>query len=351
MKKTLLTIGAMIAFITGCNNGIDYVVHAPGGGETIYEEVIVEVIVEVPVYIEIEVPGETEYGEIWVDSFDQPQSVDGVDILWIIDTSGSMHRWDAQLMAGIEAMLEALPESGWRLAMLSNDPTQAATEAQFPLVPGDDIDDAMDMYNAMGRGGREEGFDAAYEYIINNSYAATWMRPDAALLVVMVSDEEEQSDAHFPDIADFKSWYASQRGGSAYLASINNVEQTDSVCASPVNPTDIGYRYMEATNFFSGVVVDICEEDWAPGVTDASARLEPYESLQLTYVVSDESTIRVFTNGVLTSPWDWYYQSSDNTVYFNVIPAGNDHVEIAYHYDPDDPYGTGSGTDTGDTGA
>lgn len=332
--------------IAGCTGGIDYVVHADGDGETVYiTETVVEEI-EIPVYIEVEVPGETEYGEIWVDSFDQPLSVDGVDILWIIDTSGSMNRYDPELMAGIEAMLEALPEFGWRLAMMSNDPAEASIEAQFPLVPGDDIVDAMDMYAAMGRGHREEGFDAAYEYIMNNPYGATWLRPDAALLVVFVSDEEEQSDAHFPNIADFKSWYSSLRGGSAFIASINNVAAADSVCDFTPNPIDIGDRYMEATNYFGGVVVDICSEDWAPGVQDASSRLEPYEQIELTYVVSDEDTIRVFINGALN--WDWHYQASDNTVYFDVVPSGNDHVDIAYHYDPDDPYGTGS--DTGDTG-
>ncbi len=337
----------LVTMIAGCTGGIDYVVHADGDGDTVYiTETIVEEI-EIPVYIEVEVPGETEYGEIWVDSFDQPLSVDGVDILWIIDTSGSMNRYDPELMAGIEAMLEALPDSGWRLAMMSNDPAEAATEAQFPLVPGDDIVDAMDMYAAMGRGHREEGFDAAYEYIMNNPYGATWLRPDAALLVVFVSDEEEQSDAHFPNIADFKSWYASLRGGSAFLASIVNVASADSICDTPPSPINVGDRYMEATNYFGGVVVDICSEDWAPGVQDASSRLEPYEQIELTYIVSDEDTIRVFINGALN--WDWHYQAFDNTVYFDVIPSGNDHVDIAYHYDPDDPYGTGP-SDTGDTG-
>ena len=52
----------------------------------------------------------------------------------------------------------ALPESGWRLAMMSNDPDEALIESQFPLVPGDDIVDAENMYNTMGRGHREEGF-------------------------------------------------------------------------------------------------------------------------------------------------------------------------------------------------
>lgn len=331
----------LVAVLLSCNGGIDYVVHGNGPAGTRIVEV------EIPVYVEIEVPGETQYGEIWVDSFDQPQSVDGVDILWIIDTSGSMNQYDPELIAGIEAMINALPEYGWRLAMMSNDPATAAAEAQFPLVPGDDVADALAMYNAMGRGHFEKGFDAAYEYIVNNSYASTWMRSDAALLVVFVSDEEEQSDDYFSNVDDFKSWYGSLRGGSAYIASINNVAVADSLCDHPPSIINVGDRYMEATNHFGGVIVDICDEDWAPGVQDASSRIEPYEKLELTYVVSDEDTIRVFINGALN--WDWHYQASDNTVYFDVIPAGNDHVEVAYHYDPDDPHGTGAG-DTGDTG-
>ena len=353
MKKLFLLVLAVATAVTGCTGGIDYVVHAEGDGEPIiiYEEVpgdTVTIVVEVPVYIEVEVPGETEYGEIWVDSDTQTAAVDGVDILWVIDTSGSMYRYDAQPMAGIEAMMNALPESGWRLVMMSNDPARAVLESQFPLVPGDDIDDAMDMYNAMHRGGREEGFDAAYEYLVNNSYATTWLRPDAALLVVFVSDEEEQSDQYMIDVVDWTNWYSTQRGGSAFMSSIVNVEQADSLCTSPPSVIDIGDRYMEATNFFGGVIVDICDEDWAPGVTDATSDVEPFELIKLTYVPVREDTMRVFVNGALN--WDWYYDSVDNSVHFTVIPLAHDHVDVAYHYDPDDPHGTGGG-DTGDTGS
>jgi hypothetical protein len=334
LKTALLLFVAMIA---GCTSNIDYVLHGEGEGqgETVY--------ITIPEYIIVEVPSGIEYGEIWVDSFRQPMSVDGVDILWIIDTSGSMNRYDPQLIAGIEAMMNALPETGWRLAMLSNDPAKAVNEAQFPLIPGDDVADALNMYNAMARGGMEEGFDAAYEYIVNNSYASTWMRSDAALLIVFVSDEEEQSNNHFVNVIDFTNWYSSLRGGSAYIASINNVSQADSVCDSTPSSVDVGDRYMEAVNHFGGTIVDICSEDWSPGVADASTRLEPYESLELTHVPEDIASIRVFINGALN--WDWYYEPSDNTVYFTVIPSANDLVEIAYHYD------LGStGTDTGDTG-
>ena len=342
-------VTVLVVFMSGCMQP-DYAI--VGKGETVYIEVPGDteyVEVEIPVYVEVEVPGDTEYGEIWVDSDTQSASVDGVDILWVIDTSGSMNRYDPQLMAGIEAMMTALPDSGWRLAMMSNDPATASIEAQFPLVPGDDIADALDMYAAMGRGHREEGFDAAYEYIVNNSYASTWLRPDAALLVVFVSDEEEQSDQHMIDVVDWTNWYGSQRGGSAFMSSIVNVQQIDSVCAHTVNPIDIGDRYMEATNYFGGVIVDICSEDWSPGVADATSNVEPFESMELTYVTTHEDTMRVFIDGALN--WDWYYQSSDNTVYFTVIPAAHQLVEVAYHYDLDDPHGTGADTgDTGDTG-
>ena len=35
--------------------------------------------------------------------------------------------------------------------------------------------------------------------MVENPYSATWMRSSAALLVVFVSDEEEQSQNFFPD--------------------------------------------------------------------------------------------------------------------------------------------------------
>ena len=336
LKQLLVFVAAVL---TGCSTNMDYYIIGSGTEtvtEVVYETVYEEI--EVPVYIEVEVPADP--GLIWIDSFIQPQSVDGVDIIWVIDTSGSMNRFDEELLAGIEAMLLALPESGWRLAMLSNDPGEASIEAQFPLVPGDDIVDAESMYNSMGRGHREEGFDASYEYLMNNTYAQTWLRHDAALLVVFVSDEEEQSDDHFPTVDGYVSWYQTQRGGSAYLASIVNLTPAESLCNTR-NDVNTGYRYIEATNHFMGQVVDVCSEDWSAGVIDAATRLEPYEHVQLTYEPVEES-IRVFINGALN--YDWYYSSTDNTIYFTVIPGGNDLVEVGYRYFPDE------GGDTGDTG-
>ena len=307
--------------------------------EQVEVEVPVEVEIEVPIYVEVEVP--VNEGVIWVDSFTQHMSIDGIDILWVVDRSGSMSRFNAELLAGVEAMLLALPVSDWRLVMISADPREAVDSTEFPLVPGDDIGDASAMLATLTSAPYEEGFNAVYEYINHNPYSSTWMRPDAGLLVVFVSDEEEQSDVEYPNASDFISWYGSQRMGSVFMASVVNVKMEDSICDWGPSPLDIGDRYMEATNLLGGVIVDICDSDWSPGVTDATHSVEPYENLQLTHKAEIDS-IRVFINGALNH--DWYYQESDNTVYFTIIPSAGQLVEIGYRYIELD-------TDTGDSGS
>jgi len=188
----------------------------------------------------------------------------------------------------------------------------------------------MTMYSLMNRGGMEEGFDAVYEYITANPYAATWMRSDAALLVVYVSDEEEQSRTHHATVASFTTWYSSLRGGSVFLSSIvNHTYPDESVCVWSVLARDVGLRYMEATNHFGGVIVDICEEDWSPGVTDAAVSITPHESIALTHSPIEDS-IRVFLDGVLNGAWS--YSATDNTIYFSTIPGPGVLVEVGYRY-------------------
>ena len=296
---------------------------------TEYEEVEVEVEVpvEVPVYVEVEVP--VNEGEIWIDSFTQLMSIDGIDILWVVDRSGSMGRFNDELLAGVEAMLLALPVSDWRLVMISADPTRAVISNEFPLIPGDTVADAEAMLSTLTMATLEEGFNSVYQYMSNNPYSSTWMRPDAGLLVVFVSDEEEQSHVEYPAVSDFMSWYQGQRMGSVFMASVVNQEPSTSLCGFPPSPIDVGNRYMDATNILGGTIVDICDEDWSAGVTDATHSIEPVENIKLTHQAEVDS-IRVFIDGALNS--DWYYQQSDNTVYFTIIPSAGQLVEVGYRY-------------------
>lgn len=300
-------------------------------------EVEKEIIVEVEVNEECEVVEEVtviedtafDFSDIWIDSFRQVAALDGVDIFWVIDPSGSMRNDQAAIIDGITHMMANLPPVGWRLMIIPSDYRIVNTFQTFPIVPGDTVADVTHMYNMHMNGAFEAGFDAIYEYIMYNPYAATWLRPDASLLIVFVSDEEEQSNHHFSTHYEFISWAQNHRQNT-FIASIINVDPADSVCYAPPPTSAIGYNYIDVTNYFLGNIIDICSEDWSAGVAQASVQITPYEYVDLTHFPLDPSWIYVYIDGVLNH--DWYYNSIENRVYFSVIPSPNSLVEIAYNY-------------------
>ena len=307
------------------------------GDYTIYDVHPPEVVyVDVPVEVPVEVPGEG--GDVWIDSFEQPFSVDGVDIVWLIDRSGSMNTFDQAVIDGIGQMMNALPAVGWRLGITTTDHIDSMSASNFPLVPGDTVADAELMYNSLSNfAHREAGFDALHSYLINNAYNQTWLRDDAALLVVFVSDEDEQSNTQFTSapagLQEFIQWYGNRRQ-SVFMASIVKVPILESVCDNAYSAIDIGDRYIDATNAFNGVVVDICEEDWSPGVAAASSQVEPHEEWPLSYTPI-EDTLIVFEDTVPMADTDWVYNAATNSVEFLVVPYEGALVEIGYVIDHD----------------
>ena len=286
-----------------------------------------------PNVVYVDVPGDPPPPvdpDVWVDTFEQPDPYDGIDIVWVLDKSCSMYDDEEEVLSGIDTMMNALPAAGgWRLNMISIDPQQSVTEAQFPLVPGDDAGDAWNMYQNIPNSRLEQGFLSIHDYMEYNTYARTWMRADAALLVVFVSDEEEQSQNFFPLADDFIDWYTDQRPNVFLASIIHDMPGPSYTPDCRYGVIDYGERYLDATDLLGGVVIDICTSDWSTGVTEASTNIEPYERWELTQPAI-EGSIVVFVDGVLFT--DWIYNPTDNAVEFTVLPPGGSHVEIAYAY-------------------
>lgn len=293
----ILSLFCTILLLTSCSNNIDYT---------------------------FQVPQENIEIDIWTDSFIQVGDYENMDIIWVIDDSCSMVDNDKELLAGIEAMMNNLPpDIDWRLKMITAGGLAVQQSTTFPLTQGADYQDALNMYSQLPYDGYEMGFASVQDYILNDTYAQTWLRKDAALLVVFVSDEEEQSSL---TVSEFTNWYQSIRRTS-YLASIINVEPSFSLCPYHFTSTNTGFRYMEATNNLNGNIIDICSADWSAGVQEATSELKPYDSLELSHLPW-EDTIVVFEDGIPHS--DWYYDSLDNTIYLNTLPTEGSLVEMSY---------------------
>lgn len=307
-KSIIAVCGALL--LSSCAANIDYVIH--GGGDDKEKEVIIE-------YIEVDPDT-----EIWIDSFDQVGAFDEIDILWVIDKSCSMIAHKTSLLDGVEAMMDNLPiDVNWRLKMITAGGNLSYPQpTTFPLTRGDDVADALDMLNALPNDGLERGFRAVRSYVMSDAYAQTWLRPSASMLVIFVSDEEEQS---LMSVNDFTDWYGKIRQGK-YIASIVNVPAADSICDPPAF-FGAGTKYMEATDYFSGNIIDICEDDWATAVEEATNQIEPYEDYMLTHIPYKD-TIAVFADGSVYN--DWHFDEADNKVYFDILPEEGVHVEIGY---------------------
>lgn len=296
----------LFSMLVGCDNNFDYVIHGQGEKEYIVTE---------------------PDADIWIQSFTQPAAYDQIDILWVIDGSCSMMQHKSSLLTGIEVMMNSLPtDVNWRLKMITTGDGRAVPQPQtFPLTRGDTIQDALDMYNALPPDGMEKGFSAIFNYITLDAYAQTWLRPDAALLAVIVSDEEEQSTM---SAVDFQAWYQGIRPNT-FLSFIGNVKAEDSVCHFAPRPADVGTKYMNAVNYFLGTIVDICESDWSPGVEDATQKIEPFDEIELDHEPY-KKTITVFEDGVPMDTAKWTYIEADNLIEFDPIPPNGSLVEVSY---------------------
>jgi hypothetical protein len=154
------------------------------------------------------------------------------------------------------------------------------------------------------------------------AYSSTWMRSTAALLVVFVSDEDEQSFSWTAET--FGDWITSVRS-RVYVASIVGLDESS--CADQV-----GEAYLELTRDFNGVEVDICDDDWTPGVGEASKAYEPIEEIELTFTPVVE-TIAVFIDESQIAESEWDYDQQINTVFFTSVPDPGALVEVTYGID------------------
>ena len=99
-----------------------------------------------------------------------------------------------QQLLPVLLMMAALPTNVfWRLEIISTDWVAASNMASFPLLPGDTAIDAQNQLNNNVSGHREGGLESVKYFMEDNIDAYQWLRTDAALLVVFVSDEDDRS--------------------------------------------------------------------------------------------------------------------------------------------------------------
>jgi hypothetical protein len=198
-----------------------------------------------------------------------------VDILWVIDDSGSMSDDQRKLTRNIGAFMQFFLDSGldWHMGVVTVDVERATHSGKLQEAAGlryvdSETPDAIDVFNQMalvgvGGLGDESGLRASYLALTDplmSGYNAGFYRSDATLHVVAISDENDQSGENpsvneyidfltnlkpDPEMVTFSSIVGPQGLGNCLLA-------------------EDGTRYLAVTRAVGGVEASICEADWVP---------------------------------------------------------------------------------------
>jgi hypothetical protein len=302
-----------------------------------------------------------------------------VDILWVIDDSGSMTEEQNTLVNGFASFASEIESSGteFHLGVITTsfdyaDPDRASLLGDPPyLTPADDYQGLFPTRALVGIGGedKEKGLEAAVwalQPTMNLPGAANegFVRKDAQMLVVIVSDEEDCSDegllegqppeacyqqmGELPPVSRFVTDLRSFKDDPSQVQVAAIVGTSRSTCDEQY----LGARYIEAAGLTGGLVGDICQSDWSTmlgdlglNATGIRTRFQLSDAAQpetIVVHVDDTEVPSDPTNGWTYDEASWYLEFHGTS-----IPPRGSAISATYTVQPGAPApeaGTTSGT-------
>lgn len=280
--------------------------------------------------------GEGKYGAEYEDEYVVPTDP-ATDIMFIVDQSCSMADDARSLADNFGTFITELStySTDWQIIVANNDrgcnttgiltPSTSGYQATFVSAVQDGYGtwisdtEALMIPAAEGVGATDAGD-------CNDGF----LREDALLHIVLVSDEPEQSG----DWGMSSDWqtYADQiiaKKGSSALTKISAVAgDVPGGCTSATNSAEPGTGYYEAVAYTDGVYLSICS-DWGTNVEALAEASINQDSFPLSHSPVQD-TIVVTINGTVRSS-GWSYDAADNAVVFTSgVPEEGDVVNIAY---------------------
>jgi len=196
------------------------------------------------------------------------------------------------------------------------------TSAKAAENPNQFMADFKNLVKVGTRGnGREMGLMATEGFM--EKYAASFIRPDAYLAVVIISDEEDQSPKAVAAYTEYLKSFKANPG----LVKIYSIVNTRNV---NTGGNTIGHaRYELATNQTAGVMSNIMDNFSDVLMDIGQSIVDLVDSFALGAAAVD-GTIQVFVNGVETTSYS--YDSVSHSIKFDAghLPPVGAQVTVKY---------------------
>ena len=280
-----------------------------------------------------------------------------VDVLFVVDNSGSMAQEQAKLTQDFQAFITHFTSLGldFHIGIITTDIANPAESGKLQgsphiLTSSTPEIERYFLQNATtgtDGSGAESGLEAIRLALSEPNLSganAGFLRPNAILAVIVVSDEEDWSDGdtNEPAIADAPaiSMYAdlllALKGGDPSKVTFPViVGDVPSGCTSPDADAEAGVRYHELATALNGSKSSICSENFAEVLDTIGSDLAGLVTAFPLAYTPDPVTITVEVDGVLmvrSEETGWYWDSLVGGVAFaaSAVPAACSVIEISY---------------------
>jgi len=268
-----------------------------------------------------------------------------VDMLFVIDNSGSMGEEQAALGDGFEEFINGFLELEYDFHLAVTNTDYAATAGAFvgqPRVLTPDTPDLIERFknNAIvGTNGSatEKGLEAARQALGDAKLETVnegFLRENSVLSIIFVSDENDYSTASVDEYLEF---YLSRKFGDRRRLKVSAI-------AGPVpdgcDTAEAGERYLEIVEAAGGSFRDICNEDL--GMAELGEVLSGYKPRFALAHAPLDGDVLVSVDGEAVEPGATTWSlNEDNEVAFAPEGIPTDCAEIQIAYYTSEPVNTG----------
>lgn len=286
-----------------------------------------------------------------------------VDVLWVIDNSGSMSDEQDELAANFSSFISYFLDSGldWHVGVVSTDMDSPSHSGKLRDSGGEryltpDVTDPISKFETMARmgasgSGTEKGRLATYTAIevLGDDYNSGFYREEASLSVILISDEDDSTSKSQLSLNEFISWMKNLKQDKDLVSFSSIVCPDPQDCAESIPgffpifgglqlDDGTGADYLAITEEVGGVAWDIRSSNWSEmlnelGMQAAGLKREFFladiptpETINVEVHASDGRTYDQFERDV-----DWEYSPTRNSVrFFEFIPPALSDVRISY---------------------
>ncbi len=275
-----------------------------------------------------------------------------VDILWVIDTSGSMGPRQAGLAAQLGGFISNLNATrlNYQMAVTTMDMGSAGARGRWiaqsgtPFILKADTPDLLSLLQGRIMAGDQgsvlergmESVRAALTPPLVDGVNKGFMRKNSLLVVIFLSDENDKS-AVFDDVAFLDSIHPPLPfGDKSWVVQFMGVTPDDPSCkTSEWGYSEPGVRYINMAQASGGAAESICDADFGRALTNVNARLKellvefPLDRLP------NVDTIQVFVNGKKVPKSDtngWSYVEAKNSIRFHgeAVPGPDASINVDF---------------------